>query len=126
MLERQAVAAVLNTPSLSMGGEIQAFEAAFRSYTGARFAIGVSSGTSGLHLCVRAAGISRGDLVITTPFSFVASANVLLFEGAIPVFVDVDPATGNINPDLAIQAIQELQSGDPRGRALVAPERLSG
>ena len=101
-VERQAVAAVLNTPSLSMGGEIQAFEAVFRSYTGARFAIGVSSGTAGLHLCVRAAGISRGDLVITTPFSFVASANVLLFEGAIPVFVDVDPATGNINPDLAI------------------------
>jgi perosamine synthetase len=114
-VERQAVAAVLNTPSLSMGGEIQAFEAAFRSYTGARFAIGVSSGTAGLHLCVRAAGISRGDLVITTPFSFVASANVLLFEGAIPVFVDIDPATGNINPDLAIQAIQELQSGDRRG-----------
>lgn len=114
--ERQAVAAVMNTPSLSMGREIQAFESAFRNYTGARFAIGVSSGTAGLHLCVRAAGISRGDLVITTPFSFVASTNVLLFEGAIPIFVDVDPATGNINPDLVTQAIQDLQAGDANAR----------
>ncbi len=80
--EREAVAAVLRTPILSMGGEIQAFEAAFSAYTGSRHAIGVSSGTAGLHLCVRAAAIQDGDLAITTPFSFVASANVLLFERA--------------------------------------------
>jgi dTDP-4-amino-4,6-dideoxygalactose transaminase len=88
--ERQAIAAVMQTPSLSMGEEIKTFEAAFSSYTGRRHAIGVNSGTAGLHLCVRAAGITDGDLVITTPFSFVASANVLLFERAVPVFVDVD------------------------------------
>ena len=72
----------------------------FRDYTGLKHAIGVNSGTAGLHLCVRAAGIRDGDLVITTPFSFVASANVLLFERAVPVFVDVDPLTGNIDPEL--------------------------
>lgn len=110
-LEREAVAAVLRTPTLSMGQEIAAFEEAVRSYTGSRHAIGVSSGTAGLHLCVRAAGIQDGDLVITTPFSFVASANVLLFERAIPIFVDVDPRTGNIDPILVQQAVQDLAQG---------------
>ncbi len=109
--ERAAVAAVLQTPNLSMGGEILAFEAAFRSATGAKHAIGVSSGTSGLHLCVRAAGLGDGDLVITTPFSFVASANVLLFENAIPVFVDVDPLSGNIDPQRVQQAASDLMAG---------------
>jgi len=64
-----------------------------------------------LHLCVRAQGIGQHDLVITTPFSFVASTNVLLYEGAIPVFVDVDPATGNIDPHLVQQAAQDLAAG---------------
>ena len=106
--ERVAVAAVLRTPSLSMGGEILGFEAAFRDYTGLKHAIGVNSGTAGLHLCVRAAGIGEGDLVITTPFSFVASANVLLFERAVPIFVDVDPQTGNIDTELVSQAVTDL------------------
>ena len=109
--EREAVAAVLRTPSLSMGGEIQAFEAAFRDYTGLKHAIGVNSGTAGLHLCVRAAGIGEGDLVITTPFSFVASANVLLFERAVPIFVDVDPQTGNIDTRLVRRAAKDLSVG---------------
>lgn len=106
--EREAVAAVLRTPNLSMGGEISSFEQAFSDYTGRKYAIGVNSGTAGLHLCVRAAGIGTGDLVITTPFSFVASANVLLFERAVPVFVDVDPLTGNIDPELVCQAVEDL------------------
>jgi perosamine synthetase len=109
--ERQAVMDVLNTPNLSMGGRIDAFEQAFRRYTGARFAFGVNSGTAGLHLCVRAAGIGPGDLVLTTPFSFVASSNVLLFEQAVPVFVDVDPHTGNIDPDQLRQAAGDLAQG---------------
>jgi perosamine synthetase len=109
--EREAVAAVLRTPNLSMGGEIQAFEAAFSEYTGSRHAIGVSSGTAGLHLCVRAAAIQDGDLAITTPFSFVASANVLLFERAVPIFVDVDPLSGNIDPQLVRQAASDLITG---------------
>jgi dTDP-4-amino-4,6-dideoxygalactose transaminase len=109
--ERKAVAAVLRTPHLSMGSEINAFEAAFRNYSGCKFALGVNSGTSGLHLCVRAAGIQDGDLVITTPFSFVASANVLLFERAVPIFVDVDPRTGNIDPGRVREAAADLAAG---------------
>jgi dTDP-4-amino-4,6-dideoxygalactose transaminase len=103
-LERQAVMAVLNTPVLSMGQSVQAFEQAFSRFTGTKHAVAVNSGTAGLHLCVRAAGIGPGDLVITTPFSFVASTNALLFENAIPLFVDVDPRTGNIDPGLVADA----------------------
>lgn len=114
--EREAVARVLQTPTLSMGQELQAFEESVRLFTGSRHAIGVSSGTAGLHLSVRAAGISDGDLVITTPFSFVASANVLLFERAVPIFVDVDPLTGNINPALTQQAVEDIQAGGRRKR----------
>lgn len=114
--EREAVAAVLRTPNLSMGDEIRAFEEAFQDHIGCRHAIGVSSGTAGLHLCVRAVGIQPGDLVITTPFSFVSSANVLLFERAVPVFVDVDPKTGNINPALVRQAAQDLMEGGDAAR----------
>lgn len=109
--EREAVMAVLNTPELSMGPRIEQFEAAFRNFTGAKHAIGVNSGTAGLHLCVRAAGIQPGDLVITTPFSFVASTNVILFEHAVPVFVDVDPVTGNIDIGSVAEAAADLHAG---------------
>ncbi len=109
--ERRAVLEVLNTPSLSMGPQIEAFEAAFSGFSGLKHAIGVSSGTAGLHLCVRAAGIGPGDLVITTPFSFVASSNVLLFENAIPVFVDVDRRSGNLDPAQVQAAAGDLAAG---------------
>ena len=115
-VERQAVMAVLNTPNLSMGPQIQAFEEAFRTYTGLRHAIGVNSGTAGLHLCVRAAGIQAGDRVLTSPFSFVSSTNVLLFEGAVPVFVDVDPRSGNIDPQLCASAAADLAYGGEAAR----------
>ena len=116
-LEREAVAAVMRTPSLSMGGQITRFEEAVKAYTGSKHAIGVNSGTAGLHLCVRAAGIGDGDLVITTPFSFVASANVLLFERAVPIFVDVEPRTGNIDPFLVKAAAQDIATGGRAARA---------
>ena len=122
-LERQAVMDVLNTPDLSMGKRIEAFEASMSAFSGCRHAVGVSSGTAGLHLCVRAAGIGAGDLVITTPFSFVASANVLLFEGAAPVFVDVDPRTGNLLPDLVEEAARDLSSGSAITRRRWLPRR---
>ncbi len=112
--EREAVAAVLDTPRLSMGPELEAFEAAVAEYTGAHVAVAVSSGTAGLHLCVRAADIQEGDWVLTTPFSFVASSNVLLYERAIPVFVDVEAGSGNIDPVAVAQAVADLQTG---GRA---------
>jgi len=115
--ERQAVLDVLNTPTLSMGLRIEAFEKAFRDYTGVKHAIGVSSGTAGLHLCVRAAGIGAGELVITTPFSFVASTNVLLFENATPVFVDVRADTGSIDPALVRQAARDLTEGGEEAKA---------
>lgn len=107
--DRQAVIEVINTPILSMGKHTPAFEKTFCDLTGAKHAISVNSGTAGLHLCVRAAGIGAGHLVITTPFSFVASTNVLLFENAIPVFVDIDPKTGNINPELVADAAKNIK-----------------
>lgn len=112
--DRQAVIDVINTPNLSMGQHILNFEQSFCDQTGRKHAIGVNSGTAGLHLCVRAAGIGKGDLVITTPFSFVASSNVLLFENAVPVFVDVDPRTGNIDPELVEDASKNIEKYLPR------------
>jgi len=112
--DRQAVINVINTPILSMGKYTTDFEKAFCDLTGAKYAIAVNSGTAGLHLCVRAAEIGAGDLVITTPFSFVASSNALLFEGAIPVFVDIDPKTGNINPELVADAAKNIEKYLPR------------
>jgi dTDP-4-amino-4,6-dideoxygalactose transaminase len=109
--ERKAVLDVLHTPRLSMGPAVEAFEEALAEHVGVRHAIAVSSGTTGLHLCVRAAGIREGDLVITTPFSFVASANVLLYERATPVFVDVDPRTGNLDPELVRATLEDLSEG---------------
>jgi dTDP-4-amino-4,6-dideoxygalactose transaminase len=114
--EREAVLEVLGTPSLSIGPKVLAFEQIVAERVGVRHAVAVNSGTSGLHLCVRALGIEDGDRVITTPFSFIASANVLLYERAIPVFVDVDPDTGNIDPDLAAEAAEGLTKGGPAAR----------
>ncbi len=109
--DRQAVIDVINTPILSLGPKVVEFEKAFCDYTGAKHAVAVNSGTAGLHLCVHAAQIGPGDLVITTPFSFVASTNALLFENAVPVFVDIDPKTGNIDAGLVAQAAQDLSAG---------------
>lgn len=120
--ERQAVAAVLNTPILSMGEQIDAFEKAFTRFSGLKHALGVNSGTAGLHLCVRAAEIGPGDLVITTPFSFVASTNVILFEQATPIFVDVDPATGNMDVNQAADAARDLAAGGGAARRWLPAE----
>jgi dTDP-4-amino-4,6-dideoxygalactose transaminase len=109
--EIDAIMAVLQTRFLSMGSEYLSFEGAVANRIGAKHAISVNSGTAGLHLCVRAADIGAGDIVITTPFSFTASSNVLLYENAIPVFVDVDPRSGNIDPDQLAQAAHDLEAG---------------
>jgi dTDP-4-amino-4,6-dideoxygalactose transaminase len=124
--DRQAVIDVLQTNYLSMGPKIEAFEEAVAKYTGARHALGVSSGTTGLHLCVRAADIQPGDYVITSPFSFVSSTNVLLFENAVPVFVDVDPKTGNIDPDKVKQAVNDLKSGNEERTTKWLPRKGAG
>jgi perosamine synthetase len=110
--EREAVAAVLSTPVLSFGPQIKNFEKSVAEYVGSKYAVGVNSGTSGLHLSVIASNVQEGDLVITTPFSFIASANCILYERAIPVFVDVDPLTACIDPALVAQCVRDLTSGD--------------
>jgi perosamine synthetase len=95
--EINAVVEVLRSPRLSLGPKLKEFEQNVAEYAGTKHAIAVNSGTSGLHLCVRALGLKAGDEVITTPFSFVASANVLLYEKVVPVFVDIDSRTLNID-----------------------------
>jgi len=95
--EIEAVSAVLRSPNLSLGPKLVEFEKAFAEYIGVKRAVAVNSGTSGLFLCMLAMGIGRGDEVITTPFTFVASATSIMMAGATPVFVDIDPATLNID-----------------------------
>ena len=85
-----AVVEVLNSKCLSLGPRLQKFEEAFAAYTGTRYAVGVSNGTAGLHAVIRGAEIGAGDEVITTPFSFIASAGRILYERAKPIFVDID------------------------------------
>jgi perosamine synthetase len=125
-IERTAIDAVMQTPFLSMGPQIEAFERAFTHFTGSSHAIGVNSGTAGLHLCVRAAGIEPGDLFLTTPFSFVASTNAGLYERAIPVFVDVDPHTGNIDIEEARQAMLDLEVGGQAARRWLPRQGIEG
>jgi perosamine synthetase len=93
---------------------IDRFEAALAELVGAPYVAAVSSGTAGLHLAVRLAGLGEGDEVVTTPFSFVASANCVLYEGATPVFADVDPQTLNLDPAAVETAIT------PRTKAILA------
>jgi perosamine synthetase len=96
-VERRAVLDVLESSNLSLGPKLGEFEQAMARYVGVRYAVAVNSGTSGLQLIVRGLGIGPGDEVITTPFSFIASANCIVVEGARPVFVDIDPETYNID-----------------------------
>lgn len=95
--DKKGVLAVLNTNNLSLGPKYSEFEKKFAKKLGVKYACAVSSGTAGLHLVMLACGISKGDEVITSPLSFVASANSILYVGAKPVFVDIDPLTYNID-----------------------------
>lgn len=97
--DKNAVLEVLNTNYLSLGPKISEFEKKFAKKIGTKYACAVSSGTAGLHLAMLACNIGAGDEVITSPFSFVASANCILYVGAKPIFVDIDPITYNMNPE---------------------------
>jgi len=108
--EEAAVIEVLRSGDLSLGPRVPAFEQEFAEWVGAPHASAVSSGTAGLHLALRAVGVSAGDEVVTSPFSFVASANVMLFEGARPVFADIDARTLNLDPAAAAAAMTERTS----------------
>jgi perosamine synthetase len=123
--ERQAIVSAVTDPNRRMGEHITTLEEHICAYTHSRYAIAVSSGTAGLHLCVHAAGIGPSDLVITTPFSFAASANVLLYEGAVPVFIDVEPRTGNIDPHLVFAAAQDILQGGKNAQAWLPPKGAS-
>ena len=96
--EIDAVCAVLRSPNLSLGPKLGQFEQAFAGYVGTKRAVAVNSGTSGLFLCLLSLGITPGDEVITTPFTFAASATSIMMAGARPVFVDIDPVSLNIDP----------------------------
>lgn len=111
--EITAVNSVIRSPMLALGPNLARFESSISSYVGVRHAIAVNSGTSGLHLLIRAFGIQDGDEVITTPFSFIASSNCILYERAKPVCVDIEPDTANINPDLIEDTIT------PRTKAIL-------
>jgi len=105
--EEQRVLEVLRSGRLSLGPLLVEFEQAFAYRVGARHASAVSSGTAGLHLALRAVGVSDGDEVVTTPLSFVASANVAVYERARPVFADIDPVTLNLDPQAAAAAVTD-------------------
>jgi perosamine synthetase len=105
--EERAVIDVLRSGQLSLGPRVGEFERAFAARVGAPHASAVSSGTAGLHLALRAVGVERGDEVVTSPFSFVASANAILYEGARPVFADIDPVTLNLDSQAAAAAVSE-------------------
>jgi perosamine synthetase len=105
--EEQAVLEVLRSGQLSLGPRVPAFEQAFAARVGGAHASATSSGTTALHLALRAVGVGEGEEVVTSPFSFVASANAVLYERARPVFADIDPVTLNLDPQAAAAAITE-------------------
>ena len=100
--EMEAVECVLQSGRLAQGPKAEEFEALFASYIGTKYAIATGSGTAALHIALLASGIGNGDEVITTPFSFIATANAILFCGARPIFVDIDKNTFCIDPDLIL------------------------
>ncbi len=103
--EEAAVIEVLRSGHLSLGPRVPAFERRFAERLGVPHASAVSSGTAGLHLALRAVGVEAGSEVVTSPFSFIASANAVLYEGARPVFADIDPVSLNLDPDAAAAAV---------------------
>ncbi len=122
-----SVLSTLQTGTLSIGPRIVEFERRFAAEVGVPFAAGVSSGTAALHVAMIAAQVEEDDLVVTTPFSFVASANCVLYQRAVPVFVDVDPQTGNIDPALAADAVAHLTSdGSRREPGMCLPRARRG
>ena len=103
--EIEYVTSVLRSGQLSTGSLVAEFEEQFAAYVGTRYAVATNSGTSALHLCVEALGIGAADEVFTTSFSFVASVNCLLYEGAMPAFVDIDSVTLNLDQKLLREVI---------------------
>jgi perosamine synthetase len=116
--EIEYVNSVLASSQLSMGPWLDKFEKQFASFIGTEHAIAVNSGTSGLHLCVRAMEIGSHDAVITSSFSFVASVSCFLYEGAIPILVDIDPKTLNLDPEAVREYLRNQCTRSENGRVI--------
>lgn len=113
--EKDAVIKVLDSGAIASGKTVSEFENVFSNYIGTKFGIATSSGTTALEIALRAAGIKNGDKVLTTPFSFIASTNSILYTGAIPVFADIDEKSFNISPD----SIEEILRQEKDIKALL-------
>jgi perosamine synthetase len=109
--EYERVQRVLASGQLADGPEVRSFEAEFATYAGTTEAVATANGTAALHAALEAVGIGDGDRVLTTPFTFIATANAIQFAGAEPVFADVDPHTYNLDPDAAAARIDDLDGG---------------
>lgn len=105
--ERRAVWEVLSTPDLSLGPTGPRFEAAFAQYIGAPHAVALASGTAGLHVALLACGLEEGECVLTTPFSFIATANAIVMAGGEPLFADIDEETLNLSPEAAEETLDD-------------------
>ena len=108
----KAVVGVMKTRFLSIGPKVVEFEKRMGSFAGTRYAVAVNSGTSALHLIIRGMGIGEGDVVITTPFSFIASSNCILFEKATPLFIDIEDKTLNMDLEKTKKKLENLPSGE--------------
>jgi len=113
--EKLAVADVLDSGMIASGAVVTEFQDAFARYIGCTHGIAASSGTTALEVALRAADIGAGDKVLTTPFSFIASTNAIIYVGAVPVFADINPNTFNICP----AAIEAALARDPQIKALL-------
>jgi len=105
--EVEAIIGLMDSGILSIGPKVVEFERIIADYVGLKYAIAVNSGTSALHLIVRSVGLGRGKVMLTSPFTFVSSANVAIYEGAIPVFADIDEKTYNISPETLDEALEK-------------------
>ncbi len=123
--EKAAVLAVLESGQLAQGEEVARFEEGFARFCGVKHAIATSSGTTALHIALLALGIGPGDEVVTTPFTFIASANAVLFCGARPAFCDIEPHTFNLDPESAEAVIRRRRAQGKRVRAIL-PIHLFG
>ena len=102
------VVKVLKTPNLSLGPVIPEFEQKIADFAGVKYAVAMSSGTAVLHVLVKALGIGKGDYVLTTPFSFISTANCVIYENAEPIFVDIDKETYNITPEKCAEVYHNM------------------
>ena len=124
-LEEKAIVAALRSGWVApLGPDVDAFEREMSARVGVRHAVALSSGTAGLHLGLLALGVGSGDIVLTSSFTFAATANAIAYTGATPYFIDADPITGNLDVDLLGDVIAELESKGTPAKAIVPVDLL--